>query len=263
MAIFPVKTVALAANAQNTLVWSGTDFQKTLGYAQPEKPISMAFSVQNGTGQVCYVAISFQTRTVAYSINNRKSIVGIPANSTLRIASNLAPELASLGPDLVSVTLYLISAAAGNVVVSAEGFEGVNTFGVGSGGENIGQDQRSVLDYVIHVIGEANDIAGGSNLIDSYTIPFGKRAEIVSFNASIDATPFGAGDCVVILTVGGLGWSYTLRSRQFERAEIAMSGVLANAEAGNIIGVSLINTNPSALTSKYLEGTAIIREYFS
>ncbi len=247
MAIFPVKTVALAANAQNTLVWSGTDFQKTLGYAQPEKPISMAFSVQNGTGQVCYVAISFQTRTVAYSINNRKSIVGIPANSTLRIASNLAPELASLGPDLVSVTLYLISAAAGNVVVSAEGFEGVNTFGVG----------------IIHVIGEANDIAGGSNLIDSYTIPFGKRAEIVSFNASIDATPFGAGDCVVILTVGGLGWSYTLRSRQFERAEIAMSGVLANAEAGNIIGVSLINTNPSALTSKYLEGTAIIREYFS
>lgn len=259
--IFPVRTTVLVANVQNTVVWTGSDFQSALGYAQPEKPISMAFSVQNNTTQVCYVAISYQTRNLTYVINNRRSIVGIPANSALRIASNLAPELASLGPDLVSVTLYLISAAAGNVLTSAEAFEGVNTFGVGGGGQNIGLDQRSVLDYVPKYLQLFANLTGGQQNIQSYLVPAGKRADVISIFGLLPPTPFGYADCTIKFTA--IGFSYTLSSVSFESSRVDMAGILASINAGDNVQLIADNLNPSAAVSRLFSAQINIKEYFS
>lgn len=260
--IFAQKTVALTANVQSTLIWSGTDFQKTLGDAQPEKPISMTFSVQNGTGQVCYIAISFQTRNVTYNINDRRSIAGIPANTTMRISSNSAAELASLGPDLVSVTLYLISAGAGNVTVVAEGFDQTTSPGSAGGSQNIGLDQRAVLDYVqvrLYIDGLIN--GAGTVVGVSYTVPAGKRAEIISFTAQIDPTPFGTADCTVLVIspVFRLG----LRSEMFDAAIIYMGGGLGTLEANDIITLDAINDNPQLGIQRHMVGIVIIKEYFN
>ncbi len=258
--IFPVKNVVLVANVQNTLVWGGTDFQKSLGYAQPEKPISMTFSVQNGTVQVCYIAISYQTRNVTYNINDRRSIVGIPANTTMRISSNLAPELASLGPDLVSVTLYLISAGAGSVLVTAEGFEGQERFGVGGGSQNIGLDQRSVLDYVLIYLADSQTVPAVTAISSNYTVPVGKRADIITFNAEIDPTPFGYKDAHI-----GLGnipntFKIALWSQQFVAASVFITN-LGSLQSGDVLTLQLINSNPAV--SRQMSADVMIKEYFS
>lgn len=260
--IFPVKTVALTANVQNTLVWNGVDFQKSLGYAQPEQPISMTFSVQNNTVQVCYVAISYQTRDVTYNINDRRSIAGIPANTTMRISSNSAAELAALGPNLVSVTFYLISAASGNVLVTAEGFDKVVSPGSVGSGQNIGLDQRSILDYIqLRLYADAVVPGAGTNFGGTYTVPEGKRVEIVSFTAQIDPTPFGSGDCVV-LVISPI-FRLALRSEMFDSAILSIAGGLGNLEAGELISLNLINDNPVLANGRQMVGIVIMREYFS
>lgn len=260
--IFPVKSIPMVANAQNTRTWSGVDFQKSLGYAQPEKPISMAFSVNNKTAQVCYVAISYQTRDITYAINNRRSIAGVPANTTLKLDSRLAPELASLGPNLVSVTLYVISAAGGDVDVVAEAFEATNTFGVAGGGQNIGLDQRAALDYV-QVRLYADAVVPGANTIFgvNYTVPLGKRAEIISFTAQIDPTPFGSGDCVVLVI--SPVFRLALRSEENDSAILYMGGGIGTLEAGENILLDLINDNPNIVNERQMVGIVILREYFS
>jgi len=259
--IFPPKTTVLAANVENTLVWSGADFQQSLGYAQPEKPISMAFSVQNLTSQVCYVAISYQTRDVTYQINNRRSIAGIRANTTIRLASNLAPELASLGPNLVSVTLYLISAAAGNVIVSAEGFEGVDRFGVASGGgENVGLDQRAVLDYILIFLADGQNVPPITAITSTYIVPVGKRSDVVSINADIDPTPAGYKDAHIAVSNSPNTFKWVLWSQQFVAVNAFQSN-LGSLQAGDVLSLSLINSNASV--ARQMNASIMIKEYFS
>jgi hypothetical protein len=262
--IFAPKTATLVANVQNTLVWSGTDFQKSVGYAQPEKPISMTFSVQNNTAQVCYIAISYQTRDVTYNINDRRSIAGIPANTTMRISSNSAAELASLGPNLVSVTIYFISAGAGTVVVSAEAFDAGTSPGSVGSGQNIGLDQRSVQDYVIIRVLNAAALAGGASQFRSYTVPAGKRADIELFSARIDPTPFGDDDSEVqIANSNAAGFQYILRSKQFEQATADFSGGLGSMQEGDVLSSNIINNNPNAAVVKILYSIITLKEYFS
>lgn len=260
--IFPPKSIVLVANVESTLVWSGADFQQSLGYAQPEQPISMTFAVRNGTTQVCYIAISYEVRNTVYSINDRRSIAGIPAGGTLRISSNVAAELASLGPDLKNVTLYLISAGAGLITVTAEGFDKTTSPGsVGGNGQSIGLDQRSVLDYTVIVIAISQLIPPLGNLTVSYTVPALKRAAVMSYYGSCQPTPAGYGDSTVSL-FNGL-FEVQLHSEQFSSSQIFMSGDLGNADAGAIIKVNAHNFNIGAGNDRFLQATAIIHEFFS
>lgn len=260
--IFPAKIVTLVANVENTLVWSGADFQKSLGYAQPEQPISMVFTVQNGTAQVCYIAISFRTRNVTYAIKDRRSIAGIPAGGSLRISSDVAAELASLGPDLVSVTLYLISAAAGTITVIAEGSDTrLSPGSVGSGGQNIGLDERVVLDYIKINLSASAVVPGGSASTVTYSVPSGKRAKLVSIWGQIEATPLGYGDAFIMFSA--TGFAYAIRSEPFNPVTKEIGGDIVFLEAGTSIDLTIENDNPNAAVTRLIEAQAILQEYFS
>lgn len=259
MSLFPPKSAVLVANIQGTLTWSGSDFQQTLGDAQPELPMSVAFTVQNQTAQVVYIGVQYTTRSLNYALNDGRNIAGIPAGQTVRVSAATAPALASFPGDLVSISLSLTSAAAGTVTVSLEAGEPQGGAG-GAGSALIGLDDRTTSDYIQVRLALSQLVAGGNTVNQLYTVPVGKRAEIVSFSADCSATPFGDGDCTVTLTSSA--YLKTLRSQQFVGTQIFLSGGLCYLESAQSAQLILTNFNPNPAVEKVLSGIVILKEFF-
>lgn len=237
MSLFPPKTATLVANVQSILIWSGFDFQQTLGYAEPETPLNVAFTVQNLTAQVCYIGIQYQTVNTSVGLNGGKTVASIPANSSIRIDNNQAPALSSIGPDVQNITLTLISAGAGNVIVAFEASDGAQANGIASAGQ--GLDARTPYDYIARSLIIANQVTSGFGQI-TFVVPAGKRCLIESILAEVPPTPYPAMS-YAIFSCSNPSYTLSIYSLQQRHAIISMGGGLLIAESGATLAVGFQN----------------------
>lgn len=197
-----LKAITLVNDVQSTLLWSGSEFGITLGQDNTiiKKNVSVAFQVQNGTSQVLYIGLRYETRQMSYNLSQSTAIAAVKANQSVFIDYKSVPALANLGPDLVSITMTLLSAASGQVLVSL-GFDAPIT-GIGGGDSTlIGPSNRLIADYIPYMISTGFTVNPGiiNNGNVLYTPPTGKRGHLRSLSIYID--PLGSYPNVAGVTV--------------------------------------------------------------
>lgn len=221
-----LKAVTLVNDVQSTLVWSGAEFGITLGQDNTviKRNVSIAFQVQNNTSQVVYIGLRYETRQMSYNLSQSTAIAAVKANQSVFIDYKSVPALSNIGPDLVSITMTLLSAASGSVLVSL-GFD-APIMGIG-GGDNalIGPSNRLIADYIPYNSFQGFTIAAGAIIIGTalYTTPAGKRGHVRQINMYID--PIGSFPSVagISLRLLNSGTIYTLANLTDARNQIIVA----------------------------------------
>lgn len=196
---FEPKTVTLVANTAQTITWSTPEFYKHLVEAPIMRPVSVRFKVTNNTTNVVYLSLSYETLDYSVPLQERKSLAGVAASTTLELSKATVPAIGALLSGIQSISISLIGAVAGtvSVVLVIDRLDELTASGNMSA---IGQDSPTTDGY-LQVSQFSNQIcnASSNNTLVDYTVPAGKRFYLDYVAGSIP--PVGSFSGVVTWTL--------------------------------------------------------------
>lgn len=256
--IFPPKTIALVANTTVTISWSGPDIGARFNESVIKKAVSIRFSCSTTAANSVNCGVRYSTFTKDYLVAERRTLFFIPPNGTAEITPASKPALGLLNADIVSFFLDLTSPVTGNATVTLIVDDNPPPLS-SEAGELIGLDAKFATDYISRTFVNTTTFnPGTSNTAFVYTIPAGKRAEIISVDIEIDPTPSFPGDVFIDFRINSVIIArWRSKTDQWVNGTIVNTGIVTDVAA--TVDVVVTNNWITAITPHV---NVLVREIF-
>lgn len=243
--IFPQKSIVLVANTQGTINWTAPDISERFAESIIKRPVAVRFSLSTTCTNSVYCGVRYSTLTKDYQVAERKTLFFIPAGGTTEITPASKPALGLLNAGIVSLSLDLISAAPGSVVVSLIIDDDPPPLS-SDPGELIGLDSRSSSDYLLQNQNTTFNLAAGAvgTSMLSILIAGNKRFLLDMIGATIPPTPSYPGLIRVRFVISGT--TYYARSRDDQYNEAYLANYVHTIDAGTLVSILGDNADTTA-----------------